>query len=147
MPTDLLVTGKLKFAQVLAIQIVPGPNSKVSQDDVEALFAVVQKTDAFRGAEITGKARRFFIPGGLALVFTSTPDAPVRCAIQISKALQKHLQFRLRMGIHHGPVGDLSDTDEFSTPVEAGFQQAIRVMECGNADHILLTREMAGVLG
>lgn len=147
MATDTSAAAKLKIAQVLAIQIVPGRDGKVSHDDVEKLIAVIEKTDAFRGAQLTGKARRFTIARSVAVVFSSTPDAPVRCAIQISKALHNHPGLQIRMGIHDGPVGDLTDTDEFSIPNGAGFTQAMRVMECGDTGHVLLTREMAGGLG
>ncbi|MEP7015610.1 MAG: tetratricopeptide repeat protein [Verrucomicrobiota bacterium] len=147
MPTDVHASAQLKIAQVLVVQIIPGSGKKVSLENVEELISVIEKTDAFRGARITGKAKRLTIPQGAALIFTSTPDAPVRCAIQISKALHNHPGLRVRMGIHDGPVEDLTDTNEFSTPEGAGFEQALRITEVGDAGHILLTREMAGGLG
>ena len=145
MPADSPTAAKLKVAQILGVQIVPGSDGKVSTADVEKLIGVIEKTDAFRGAQLTGKAKRVTLPQGVALIFTSVPDAAVRCAIQISKTLESGL--RVRMGLHDGPVGDLSDTDEFSIPEGVGFEQALRVTECGDAGHILLTREMAGGLG
>lgn len=147
MSTGVSSGTKLKTAQVLGVQVVPGRDGKVSVTDVEALIGIVEKTDAFRGAQLSGKVNRFTLPQGLVLIFTSTPDAPVRCAIQITKALNNNPGLRLRMGIHDGPVGDLTDRDEFATPDGVGFKQALRIMECGDAGHILLTREMAGGLG
>ncbi len=147
MSTDSPAAAKLKIAQILVVQIVPGPDRKVSLDEVEKLIGLVEKTDAFRGAQLTGKVKRVTLRDGTGLIFTSTPDAAVRCAVQISKALHRKPGLRIRMGIHDGPVGDLSDLDEFSIPEGAGFEEAVRVTECGDAGHILLTREMAGGLG
>ena len=148
MSLDLLPAALREIAQVLAVQIVPtGEAPESASDGVETLINTVKKTDAFKGAQITDKVRCLRIPQGLALIFTSTPDTPVRCAIQISKAVRNCPGLRLRMGIHRGPVADFKDAEDVSSARGAGLEQALRVMECGDAGHILLTRELAATLG
>jgi TolB-like protein/Tfp pilus assembly protein PilF len=150
MSIDLHAATKFETGQVLAVQIVPPPpnTSEASVDEIEALIRIVEKTDAFRGAKVTDKVRRLPIQNGIALVFTSTPDAPVRCATQISKALGKQATLPVRMGVHRGPISDFYiDAEDISIAHGPGLERALRVTECGDAGHILLTREVAGGLG
>ena len=80
---------------------------------------------------------------GMALAFATTPDAPVQCAPEISKALKSHPELRVRMGIHSGPVSGLVDVNDRSNIAGAGINLAQRVMDCGDAGHILLSRHIA----
>jgi len=79
----------------------------------------------------------------MALVFATTPDAPVSCALEISKALRSHPELRVRMGIHSGPVSGTTDVNERSNVAGAGINLAQRVMDCGDAGHILLSKHVA----
>src|SRR5438045_9784046 len=86
---------------------------------------------------------------GGALVFRNSPEAPVLCAIEITKELQKHPgskekpQLRLRMGVHSGPVKEVTDLNEQANMAGAGINIAQRVMDCGDAGHILLSKHVA----
>jgi TolB-like protein len=79
----------------------------------------------------------------MALVFATTPDAPVSCALQVSKALRSHPELRVRMGIHSGPVSGITDVNDRSNVAGAGINLAQRVMDCGDAGHILLSKRVA----
>jgi TolB-like protein/Tfp pilus assembly protein PilF len=79
----------------------------------------------------------------MALAFATTPDAPVQCAMEISKALKSKPELRVRMGIHSGPVSGLVDVNDRSNITGAGINMAQRVMDCGDAGHILLSRHIA----
>jgi serine/threonine protein kinase/Flp pilus assembly protein TadD len=69
--------------------------------------------------------------------------------LEITKELQKHPgskekpQLRLRMGIHSGPVNEITDLNEKANLVGAGINIAQRVMDCGDAGHILLSKRVA----
>jgi TolB-like protein/cytochrome c-type biogenesis protein CcmH/NrfG len=144
MPLDLPSTSTLeKIAQILALELITPSETPDDSQALEALTRIVQNADAFKGALATGKLTRLHIPNGLALVFAATPDAPVRCAIQISKALRNHPELKVRMGIYRGPVGDVTGPDPTPDTGGPGLAVARRVMECGDAGHILLTRQVA----
>jgi class 3 adenylate cyclase len=78
----------------------------------------------------------------MALVFYNTPEAPVRCAIEVSRAVKDHARLRLRMGIHSGPVSGVIDVTERTNLAGAGLNLAQRVMNCGDAGHILLSKRI-----
>src|SRR5436190_9122159 len=79
----------------------------------------------------------------MALVFATTPDAPVSCALQVSKALRSHPELRVRIGIHSGPVSGTTDVNDRSNVAGAGINLAQRVMDCGDGGHILLSKHVA----
>src|SRR5207302_4755873 len=97
----------------------------------------------FREAEAAGKLIRLATGDGMALVFSNSAEAPVECALEISEALKTHPQIQLRMGIHSGPVNAVSDVNDRSNVTGAGINVAQRVMDCGDAGHILLSRHVA----
>jgi TolB-like protein/Flp pilus assembly protein TadD len=148
MATDLQPAAKPETGQVLAVELVDGhePTAQRSEEAVAQLRRAIEQTDAFRGAHVTGKVRRVDTPKGLALIFTSTPDAPVRCAVQMAKALGNKNEPGVRMGIDRGPVFDSIDTDEEVKTTGAGFERAFQIMQCGDAGHILLSRDLAASL-
>src|SRR5204862_842289 len=80
---------------------------------------------------------------GMALVFFDSPEAPVQCAMEISEALKAYPQLELRMGVHSGPVSGLTDVNDRSNAAGAGINTAQRVMDCGDAGHILLSQHAA----
>jgi len=79
----------------------------------------------------------------MVLVFTNNPEAPVECALEISKALQSHSRLKVRMGIHSGPVNPVADVNDQANLLGAGINVAQRVMYCGDAGHILLSKHFA----
>jgi TolB-like protein/cytochrome c-type biogenesis protein CcmH/NrfG len=121
--------------------------SKLLADEQKALVQelnqIVRETEQFRAAEAEGKLTRLPTGDGMVLVFTNNPEAPVECALEISKALQSHPRLRLRMGIHSGPVNPVADVNDQSNLAGAGINVAQRVMSCGDAGHILLSKHSA----
>src|SRR5262250_2761265 len=110
---------------------------------IRQLKEVVRGTEQFRLAEAGGKLLRLPTGDGGALVFRNTQEAPVLCALEISKALKNHPQLRVRMGIHSGPVNEVADLNEQMNVAGAGINIAQRVMNCGDAGHILLSKHVA----
>src|SRR5438132_12793606 len=110
---------------------------------LEELNRLVRETPHFREAEAAGKLIRLSTGDGMALVFSNSAEAPVECALEISKALQSYPQIQLRMGVHSGPVSAVSDVNDRSNVTGAGINMAQRVMDCGDAGHILLSRHVA----
>jgi TolB-like protein/cytochrome c-type biogenesis protein CcmH/NrfG len=96
-----------------------------------------------RLAEAEGKLMRLPTGDGMALVFRNTPEEPVRCALEISQALKNHPKLQVRMGIHSGPVNEVADVNERANIAGAGINVAQRVMDCGDAGHILLSKHVA----
>src|SRR5438552_272467 len=136
---------ELEIAHVLFIDIVGYSKLLIDEqrDYLHTLNEVVRETDSFRAAEAAGKLTRLPTGDGMALVFATTPDAPVSCALQVSKALRSHPELRVRMGIHSGPVSGITDVNDRSNVAGAGVNLAQRVMDCGDAGHILLSKHVA----
>src|SRR5437899_2049244 len=136
---------QLEIAHVLFIDIVGYSKLLINEQHelLEELNQIVRTTEAFRAAEAAGKLIRLPTGDGMALAFATTPDAPVQCALEISKALESRPELRVRMGIHSGPVSGLVDVNDRSNIAGAGINMAQRVMDCGDAGHILLSRHVA----
>jgi TolB-like protein/class 3 adenylate cyclase/Flp pilus assembly protein TadD len=111
------------------------------------LTEIVLSTDQVSVAEAAGKLIRIPAGDGMALVFFNSPEAPVRCALEINKNLKEHPQLQLRMGIHSGPVNRVRDVNDQTNVAGAGINTAQRVMDCGDAGHILLSHHIAEDLG
>jgi len=114
---------------------------------IQELREIVRGTEQFRSAEAQGKLMRLPTGDGGALVFRTSPEAPVLCALEISKALKAHPELRVRMGIHSGPVSEVADLNEQVNMAGAGVNIAQRVMDCGDAGHILISKRAAEDLG
>jgi len=140
-PSDV----KFEIGHVLFIDIVGYSKLLINQqsDQLETLKALVSGTEQFKKAEAEGKLLRLPTGDGGGLVFRTTPEAPVLCAIEIGKDLKKHPELQVRMGIHSGPVNEISDLNEQANIAGAGINIAQRVMDCGDAGHILLSRRVA----
>ena len=136
---------KLEIAHVLFIDIVGYSKRLVDEQRalVEKLNRLVRSTKQFRQAEAAGKLISMPTGDGMALAFFTAPDAPVRCAIELGKADQEDPKIELRMGIHSGPVDRLGDINQRENIAGAGINMAQRVMECGDAGHILLSNRVA----
>src|ERR1043166_212011 len=145
MSTELEPDLQLEIAHVLFIDIVGYSKLLINEqrESLRELNQVVRDTDAFRVAETAGKLIRLPTGDGIALAFTSTPDAPVRCALQTSKVLRDHPELKVRMGVHSGPVSGMTDLNDRSNVTGAGINLAQRVMDCGDAGHILLSKRVA----
>ena len=145
MSTELEPDLQLEIAHVLFIDIVGYSKLLINEqhESLRELNQVVRNTDAFRVAEAAGKLIRLPTGDGMALAFATAPDAPVRCALQSSKALQKNPEFKVRMGVHSGPVSGMTDVNDRSNVAGAGINMAQRVMDCGDAGHILLSKRVA----
>jgi TolB-like protein/class 3 adenylate cyclase/Tfp pilus assembly protein PilF len=110
---------------------------------VQELNQIVRETKQFQAAEAEGKLTRLPTGDGMVLVFTNDPEAPVECALEISQKLQSRPQLKLRMGIHSGPVNPFADVNDQSNLAGAGINVAQRVVGCGDAGHILLSKHFA----
>src|SRR5438477_9851052 len=145
MPTETKKEIGLEIGHVLFIDIVGYSKLLIDEqrDYLHTLNEVVRRTDSFRAADAAGKLTRLPTGDGMALVFATTPDAPVSCAIEISNALRSHPELRVRIGIHSGPVSGTTDVNDRSNVAGAGINLAQRVMDCGDAGHILLSKHVA----
>src|SRR5437773_5039107 len=145
MPEEEKTKLRLEIAHVLLIDIVGYSKLLINEqsEQLRTLKEMVRGTEQFRLAEAEGKLLRLPTGDGGALVFRTNPEAPVLCALEISKALKNHPELRVRMGIHSGPVNQVSDLNEQANIAGAGINIAQRVMDCGDAGHILLSRHDA----
>ena len=135
----------LEIGHVLFIDIVGYSKGLINEqsESLQKLKEIVRGTEQFRIAEAEGKLLRLPTGDGGALVFRNSPEAPVLCAMEIAKALKSHPELHVRMGIHSGPVKEISDLNEQANIAGAGINIAQRVMDCGDAGHILLSRHVA----
>src|SRR5216117_2166146 len=136
---------ELEIAYVLFIDIV-GYSKLVTSEQrrlLELLNQIVRESEHFRLAE--AKHRLLTVPtgDGMALVFYNTPEAPVECALEVSSAASEHPELKLRMGIHSGPVSGVVDVSGRANIAGAGINIAQRVMDCGDAGHVLVSKHMA----
>src|SRR5438067_9915853 len=138
MPSEPSSNVKLEIGHVLFIDIVGYSKLLITEqsDQLQTLRQIVRGTEQFRIAEADGKLLRLPTGDGGALVFRNSPEAPVLCAMEIAKALKNHPELRVRMGIHSGPVNEISDLNEQANIAGAGINIAQRVMDCGDAGQI-----------
>ncbi len=136
---------QLEIAHVLFIDIVG--YSKVSINEqrgaVDELNEVVRASAEFQSAEAASRLIKIPTGDGMALVFYTSPEAPAQCAVEISGALKEHPRLQLRMGVHSGPVSGVIDVNGHANLTGAGLNMANRVMNCGDAGHILLSKHVA----
>src|SRR6187551_855142 len=136
---------QLEIAHVLFSDIVG--YSKLSINDqnaaVEELTQVVRGSEQFQKAEAAGRLLKIATGDGMALVFYTSPEAPAHCALEISRALKEHPRLHVRMGVHSGPVSGVVDVNNRPNLSGAGLNMAQRVMNCGDAGHILLSKHVA----
>src|SRR5207247_11077776 len=142
---------QLEIGHVLFIDIVSYSKLLITEqsEQLQTLKQMVRGTEQFRLAKAEGKLLGLPTGDGGALVFRTSPEAPVRCALEITKELQKYPgskdkpHLRLRMGIHSGPVNEVTDLNEQANIAGSGINIAQRVMDCGDAGHILLSKRAA----
>ncbi len=136
---------KFEIGHVLFIDIVGYSKLLINEqsDQIQKLKAIVRGTEQVRLAEAEGKLLRLPTGDGGALVFRNTPEAPAMCALEISKELKSHPELRVRMGVHSGPVNEITDLNEQANIAGAGINIAQRVMDCADAGHILISKHVA----
>src|SRR3989454_8780137 len=136
---------QLEIAHVLFTDIVGYSKLPINQQRalVQRLNEVVRGTDEFQAAGSAGRLITIPTGDGITLVFYDSPEAPAECALEISRALKKHPELQLRMGIHSGPVSGVIDATGKANVAGAGINIAQRVMDCGDAGHILLSKHVA----
>jgi TolB-like protein/class 3 adenylate cyclase/Tfp pilus assembly protein PilF len=136
---------ELEIAHVLFTDIVGYSKLPIHQQRsvVECLNEIVRGTDEFQAAEAAGRLIKIPTGDGITLVFYHSPEAPVECALEISRALKQHPELQLRMGIHSGPVSGVIDATGKANVAGAGINMAQRIMDCGDAGHILLSKHVA----
>jgi serine/threonine-protein kinase len=139
---------QLEIAHVLFTDIVGYSKKPIDQQTelLGQLNQVVRGTEQFRAAEAAGKLVRLPTGDGMALAFFTSVDAPVRCALEIAEALKSRPKIQLRMGVDSGPVDQITDVNDRPNVAGAGINMAQRVMDCGDAGHILLSKRVAADL-
>src|SRR4030095_1690082 len=145
MPDEQKTQLRLEIAHVLFIDIVAYSKLLIDEQSeaLQELNQIVRNTEAARSAEAAGQL--IFLPtgDGMALVFTGSVEDPVECALQISQTLRAQPSLPVRMGIHSGPVHHVADVNNRENIAGAGINVAQRVMDCGDAGHILLSKRVA----
>src|SRR6266487_29898 len=145
MPAESKAAVRLAIGHVLFIDIVGYSKLMISEQSelLGVLNDAVREAGEFRSAEAASRLVRLPTGDGMALVFRDSPEQPVRCALEISQALKNHPKLQVRMGIHSGPVNEVADINERANIAGAGINIAQRVMDCGDAGHILLSKHVA----
>jgi len=135
----------LEIGHVLFVDIVGYTKLLIHEQlqHLEKLREIVRATESFQAAQAAGKLLRLPTGDGGALVFRTSPEEPVKCALEIANAMKKHPEMRVRMGIHSGPIKEVTDLSEQGNIAGAGINVAQRVMDCGDAGHILLSKRVA----
>jgi TolB-like protein/class 3 adenylate cyclase/Flp pilus assembly protein TadD len=136
---------QLEIAHVLFIDIVGYSKLSINHQHavVEELNQIVRASGQFQKAEAASRLLKIPTGDGMALVFYTSPEAPAQCAVEISRAVKEHPRLQLRMGIHSGPVSGVVDVNERANLAGAGLNMAQRMMDCGDAGHILLSKHVA----
>src|SRR5437773_8682178 len=145
MPAEHLPEVKFEIGHVLFIDIVGYSKLLITEqsEQLQTLKQIVRGAEQFRAAEAEGKLLRLPTGDGGALVFRTSPEAPVLCSMEIARALKDYPKLGVRMGIHSGPVNEITDLNEQANIAGAGINIAQRVMDCGDAGHILLSKHVA----
>jgi serine/threonine-protein kinase len=145
MPDGEMTKLRLEIAHVLFIDIVGYSKLRINQQSelLRELNEIVSGTSRFREADAEGKLIRLPTGDGMALVFRTNPEDPAQCALEISQALKHHANIQLRMGVHSGPVNEVADVNQRANIAGAGINIAQRVMDCGDAGHILVSKRAA----
>src|SRR5438045_2771676 len=135
----------LEIAHLLSIDVV-GYSKLLVNEQIELLQQlnqIVRGSECFRAAETKGNLVRVPTGDGMTLLLFQSPEEPVQCALEISRTLQEHPHIQLRMGVHSGPVNQVSDVNDKTNIAGSGINVAQRVMDCGDAGHILLSGHIA----
>jgi TolB-like protein len=145
MSTEVKSEIQLEIAHVLFIDVVGYSKRSINEQRgaVEELNEVVRTSEQFQKAEVGGRLIKIPTGDGMALVFYTSPETPAQCAIEISRGLKEHPRLQVRMGVHSGPVSGVIDVTGRANLAGAGLNMAQRVMDCGDAGHILISKRVA----
>src|ERR1700736_5418716 len=135
----------LEIGHLLLIDVVGYSKFLVNEqiEVLQELNRIVRSTDCFRTAEKNGKLIRVPTGDGMALLFFRSPEEPARCAMEISRGLKDHPHIKVRMGVHSGPINQVNDVNDRINIAGTGINVAQRIMACGDAGHILLSKHVA----
>ncbi len=145
MPEEPKPNQRLEIAHVLFIDIV-GYSTRLTDEQqalVDQLNQVVRSSDEFNKAAATGRLKKIPTGDGMALIFYNSPEQPIECAVEISRVLKYHPDLPVRMGVHSGPVSAVTDVNDRVNAAGVGINLAQRLMDCGDAGHILLSKRVA----
>src|SRR6059036_4271420 len=145
MPAEVKKEIQLEIAHVLFIDIVGYSKLSINEQRaaIDELTQVVRTSEQFQNAEAAARLIKIPTGDGMALVFYTSPETPAQCAVEISRTAKEHPRLQLRMGVHSGPVSGVIDVTGRANLAGAGLNTAQRVMECGDAGHILLSKHVA----
>jgi class 3 adenylate cyclase len=148
MPSDQTRSLQLEIAHVLFMDVVEYTRLPMSEQTrlLAQLQELLRGTAEFRRAEASGELICLPTGDGMALVFFRDPVAPVECALELTRALKDHPELKLRMGVHTGPVYRVEDINANKNVSGGGINIAERVVDCGDAGHILLSSTVAQLL-
>ncbi|MDB6148350.1 MAG: hypothetical protein JWO45_2014 [Spartobacteria bacterium] len=149
MSTEVKKEIQLEIAHVLFMDIVGYSKLSINEQRaaINELTQIVRTSEQFQNAEAGARLIKIPTGDGMALVFYKSPEEPVECALEISRAIKEHPALQLRMGAHSGPVSGVIDVNGHANLAGAGLNMAQRVMDCGDAGHILLSKHVADDLG
>src|SRR3989440_3214716 len=145
MPTEIKKKIELEVVHVLFLDIV-GYSKRLTNEQqtlIDRLNQVVRSSEEFQNAEAAGRLIKIPTGDGMALLFYKSPAQPVECALEISRALKAYPELRVRMGVHSGTVSAVTDLNDRTNAAGIGINIAQRVMDCGDAGHILLSQRVA----
>src|SRR3954471_21295715 len=145
MPEEPKPKQRLEIAHVLFIDIV-GYSSRLTDEQrglVDRLNQAVRSSAEFNRAAATGRLKKIPTGDGMALIFQDSPEQPVECAVEISRVLKHHPDLPVRMGVHSGPVSEVTDVNGRVNAAGIGINVAQRLMDCGDSGHILLSKRVA----
>src|SRR2546430_1795361 len=145
MPAEVKKEIELEIAHVLFLDIVGYSKLSVNEQHarVDELNGIVRASAQFQKAEAANRILKIPTGDGMALVFYKSPEEPAQCAFEISRVLKDNRRLQIRMGIHSGPVSGVVDVNERTNVAGAGINLAQRVMDCGDAGHILVSKHVA----
>src|SRR6266436_1972408 len=145
MSTEVKKEIQLEIAHVLFIDIVGYSKLSINEQRaaIDELTQAVRTSEQFQNAEAGARLIKIPTGDGMALVFYKSPEEPVECALEVSRALKEHPKIQLRMGVHSGPVSGVIDVNAQANLAGVGLNMAQRVMDCGDAGHILLSKHVA----
>ena len=136
---------RMEIAHVLFMDIV-GYSTRLTDEQqalVDELNQVVRSSDEFNKAAAAGRLMKIPTGDGMALIFYNSPEQPVECAVEIGRALKHHARLPVRMGVHSGPVSAVTDVNDRVNAAGVGINLAQRLMDCGEAGHILVSKRVA----
>ena len=143
--SEELKAKRMEIAHVLFMDIV-GYSTRLTDEQqalVDELNQIVRSSDEFNKAAAAGRLMKIPTGDGMALIFYNSPEQPVECAVEISRVLRHHPGLPVRMGVHSGPVNAVTDVNDRVNAAGVGINLAQRLMDCGDAGHILLSKRVA----